>query len=63
MEIAIEKDGLLTLNGVRTEALAGIAAHNALNAIKPIYTFYEYKGGQPKANPNPAGSQAVLKAN
>ncbi|RZW46013.1 MAG: hypothetical protein EX263_09505, partial [Flavobacteriaceae bacterium] len=31
MELAIEKDGLLTLNGVRTEAMTNIAIHNALN--------------------------------
>jgi len=59
MEFAIEKDGLLTLNGVRTEALANIAAHNALNSIKPIYSFYEYSGSQPNADPRAAVSQAI----
>ena len=51
MDLAIEKDGLLTLNGVRTEALANIAVHNALNSIKPVYSFYKYSGSQPKADP------------
>ena len=59
MELAIEKDGLLSLNGVRTEALANIAAHNALNAIKPVYTFYEYSGSQPDADPVAATVQAL----
>lgn len=59
MELAIEKDGLLTLNGVRTEAMANIAIHNALNAIKPTYSFYKYSGKQPKANPIVASSQAA----
>lgn len=59
MDLAIEKDGLLTLNGVRTEALANIAAHNALNAIKPVYTFYDYSRSQPKADPIAAALQAV----
>ncbi len=59
MELAIEQDGLLTLNGVRTEALAGIAMHNALNAIRPVYTFYEYTGSYPEADPTVAASQAA----
>ncbi len=60
MELAIEKDGLLTLNGVRTEAMTNVAVHNALNAIKPTYTFYKYSGNQPKANPIVASSQAAF---
>ena len=59
MELAVEQDGLLTLNGVRTEALAQVAVHNALNAIKPVYTFYEYAGSQPNADPVAAASQAL----
>ena len=59
MDLAIEKDGLLTLNGVRTEALANIAVHNAINAIKPVYTFYEYTGSQPAADPVAAATQAA----
>ena len=59
MELAIEKDGLLTLNGVRTEALASISVHNALNAIEPVYKFYEYEGNQNTADPNAAVAQAL----
>lgn len=59
MELAVQKDGLLTLNGVRTEALANIAVHNALNAIKPMYTFYEFSGGAPIADPVAATAQAL----
>lgn len=51
IELAEKKDGLLTLNGVRTEALANAAAHNALNAINPVYAFYKYSGIQPEADP------------
>jgi len=60
MELAIEKDGLLTLNGVRTEAMTNIAIHNALNAIKPTYSFYKYSGNHPRANPIAASSQAAF---
>ena len=59
MDYANEKDGLLTLNGVRTEALAFVAAHNALNVIKPVYNFYEYSGVKASANPIAATSQAI----
>lgn len=58
MEMAVEQDGLLTLNGVRTEALANVAVHNALNAIKPVYSFHKYSGSQPLADPLAATSQA-----
>lgn len=61
MSLAVEKDGLLTLNGVRTEALANIAMHNALNAIEPVYNSYKYSGTlQPKADPVAAVSQATF---
>ncbi|GGD53616.1 vanadium-dependent haloperoxidase [Muriicola marianensis] len=60
MDLAVEKDGLLTLNGVRTEALAHTAMHNALNAIVPVYTSYGYDGIQPKADPIAAASQAAF---
>ncbi|MEX0290040.1 MAG: vanadium-dependent haloperoxidase [Flavobacteriaceae bacterium] len=60
MDLAIEKDGLLTLNGVRTEALAHTAMHNALNAIVPVYTSYEYdEATRPQADPIAAASQAA----
>jgi hypothetical protein len=59
MEWAVAEDGLLTLNGVRTEAMTNIAIHNALNAIKPVYTSYGYKGSSPNANPYAAAAQAA----
>lgn len=60
MELAIQKDGLLTLNGVRTEAMASIAMHNALNAIQPIYSFYEFSSSPTAANPEAAAAQAAF---
>ncbi|WP_420592741.1 vanadium-dependent haloperoxidase [Robiginitalea biformata] len=59
MELAVEKDGLLTLNGVRTEAIAFTAAHNALNAIHPVYESYHFSGSHPDANPSAAVAQAL----
>ncbi len=59
MAFAIEKDGLLTLNGVRTEAMAATAAHNALNAIYPVYNVYKYEGNIKKADPLTAVNQAI----
>lgn len=59
MELAVEKDGLLTLNGVRTQAIAFTAAHNALNAIHPVYESYEFSGSHPDANPSAATAQAL----
>lgn len=59
MELAVKKDGLLTLNGVRSEAMASAAAHNALNAIQPVYSFYEFSGKQPDADPVAAAVQAM----
>lgn len=59
MDLAIQRDGLLTLNGVRTEAMANTAIHNALNAIVPVYTSYYYEGSLPDANPEAAASQAA----
>ncbi|NNC61334.1 MAG: vanadium-dependent haloperoxidase [Eudoraea sp.] len=59
MNLAIEKDGLLTLNGVRTEALAHTAMHNALNAIVPVYTSYGFEESGQGADPIAAVSQAA----
>jgi hypothetical protein len=41
MSYAIEEDGLLTLKGVRTEALMHVAIHNALNAVVGQYATYK----------------------
>ena len=51
LELAIEEDGLLTLKGVRTAAMAHIAMHDALNAIVPVYTHYAYSGDNSNADP------------
>lgn len=60
MELAEKQDGLLTLNGVRTEAMAHTAAHNALQAILPVYESYKYSGSHPEADPYAAVSQALF---
>jgi hypothetical protein len=42
MEMAVAEDGLLTLKGVRTEAMMHVAIHDALNAIQSLYSTYAY---------------------
>ena len=59
MELAIAEDGLLTLKGVRTEALMHVAIHNALNTIKPLYSNYSYQGKALNADPISATAQAA----
>ena len=59
MNYAIEEDGLLTLKGVRTEALLSIAIHDALNTIEPLYSKHSYEGGVRDANPIAASAQAA----
>lgn len=60
MEMAIAEDGLLTLKGVRAEAMMHIAVHDALNAITPIYATYTYNGTAPEANPISAVALAAF---
>ncbi|MEL6191998.1 MAG: vanadium-dependent haloperoxidase [Bacteroidota bacterium] len=60
MVMAKEKDALLTLNGVRTEAIALTAAHNALNRITPVYSLYQSSGEVVAADPQAAVSQAIF---
>ena len=60
MEIAIEEDALLTLKGVRTEAMANVAIHNALNAIKPVYDSYNFAGDSKNADPIAAATTAAF---
>lgn len=60
MEMAKEKDGLLSLNGVRTEAMAFAAAHNALNRITPVYSLYQSSGEAIVADPQAAVAQAIF---
>lgn len=60
MQWADEEDGLLTLKGVRTEALMHTAMHDALNAIKPIYSTYLEVEEAPTAQPIVAVAQAAF---
>lgn len=60
MDLAVAQDGLLTLNGVRTEALAHIAMHNALNRIHQKYSSYAgLDNAKVVADPIAAVSQAA----
>ena len=62
MEKAIAEDGLLTLKGVRTEAIMHLAMHNALNTINPVYTkFHSHSEDQIQADPIAAVAQAAFK--
>ncbi len=60
MDMAIKEDGLLTLKGVRTEAMMFLAMHDALNAIVPNYSSYGYTLEQPEADPMAAAAQAAF---
>lgn len=59
MEMAIAEDGLLTLKGVRTEAMMHTAIHDALNTIQPVFSNYSFEGNNMKANPIAAAAQAA----
>lgn len=59
IDIAVAEDGLLTLKGVRAAAMAHIAMHDVLNAIKPAYKHYAYDETIPDANPIAAATQAA----
>ena len=59
IDLAIEEDGLMTLKGVRTEALMHTAIHNALNRIKPVYATYHFDKSSVKADPIVAVAQAA----
>ncbi|MEQ6165980.1 vanadium-dependent haloperoxidase [Ekhidna sp. MALMAid0563] len=59
MEMAMSEDGLLTLKGVRTEAMMHIAINDALNSIESVYTFYAFAESSPEANPLAAVAQAA----
>jgi hypothetical protein len=59
MAYAVEEDGLLTLKGLRTEAMMHVAIHNALNTIEPVYSRYKCKGEKRNANPTAACAQAA----
>ncbi len=59
MKMATEEDGLLTLKGVRTEAMVFGAMHDALNAIQPEYSHYLFEEKDPEADPITAAAQAA----
>ncbi len=59
MDLAIAEDNLLTLKGVRTEALMHLAMHDALNSIEPVYSNYLYRGNSSKAQAIAAVVQAA----
>lgn len=59
MELAVAEDGLLTLKGVRTEAMMHVAMHDALNAIRHEYTQYAYTQNSSDADPISAVAQAA----
>lgn len=59
MDMAVAEDGLLSLKGVRTEAIMHTAIHDALNAIKPLYTVYVFEDMDSSADPMAAVAQAA----
>jgi len=59
MEMAIAEDGLLTLKGVRTEAMMHTAIHDVLNNIRPSYTTYLFEEKNINAEPIAAVAQAA----
>lgn len=59
METAVAEDGLLTLKGVRTEALIFAGIHDALNAIQPVFSTYSYQEKIPQADPVTAVNQVA----
>lgn len=59
MNAAVEEDGLLTLKGVRTEALMHTAIHDALNTTQPVYTRYGLEREQITVHPIAAAAQAA----
>lgn len=59
MNLAIVEDGLLTLKGVRTEAMMHVAIHDAINAIQPVYSSYSFEEKHPNADPISATAQAA----
>ncbi|GAB5399276.1 MAG: hypothetical protein Aureis2KO_08610 [Aureisphaera sp.] len=60
MDMAIAEDGLLTLKGVRIEAMLFVAMHDALNSIQPQYSHYGYTEKHPTADPMAAAAQAAF---
>ncbi len=59
MALAKAEDKLLTLKGVRTEAMMHVAIHDVLNAIQPTYDSYAYHETSSKADPMAAVAQTA----
>ncbi|HSM14121.1 MAG TPA: vanadium-dependent haloperoxidase [Thermoanaerobaculia bacterium] len=59
LELAVAEDGLLTLRGVRTAALAHLAMHDALQAIDPRYATSACARSEPGADPLAAATAAA----
>ncbi len=58
-ETALQEDGLLTLKGLRTATLSHLAAHDALNAVVPLYQTYLPRADASGADPQAAAIYAV----
>ena len=59
IDMAIQQDGLLTLKGVRTEALMHTAIHNAINLISNKYATYNSQLMKVDADPMAAAASAA----
>ena len=59
LAIAEGEDKFLTLKGARATAMTHIAMHDALNAIRPVYTPYAYGKTASGADPIAAAAQAA----
>jgi hypothetical protein len=60
LEVAESEDRFLTLKGLRTAAMMHIAAHDALNAVKPVYDSYTDLNPRPDAAPAVVAVQAMF---
>lgn len=58
-EAAMTGDGFISFMGARHQAMAHIAMHDALNAIKPRYEQYAYSGRSYGADPVAAAAAAA----
>jgi membrane-associated phospholipid phosphatase len=59
LEIADAEDHFLTLKGIRSAAMMHLAMHDALNAVRPKYSAYRFRGASPNADPVAAAVQAA----
>jgi hypothetical protein len=59
LEIAAAEDHFLTLKGVRTASIMHLAMHDALNAVRPVYSSYAYRTLSKDSDPIAAATQAA----